>query len=259
MKPITDGLERGLAIEPGSSFIVQAPAGSGKTELLMQRFLRLLSIVERPEEILALTFTRKAAGEMQSRIIGAIENAKAGTEAAEPHEKKTLELAKKALEADNIRGWGLLDNPGRLKVQTIDSFCASLVRLTPLLSGVGVLPEISEKPDELYVEAARRTIELVEGGGEEAATVKNALRHLDNSVAALTYRLVEMLKRRDQWKRHVERGDEGLRGLLEGSLKRLVGHKLREVEKAFPKRIASRLIDSARYSASNLGSNPGHP
>ncbi len=259
MKPITDGLERGLAIEPGSSFIVQAPAGSGKTELLMQRFLRLLSIVERPEEILALTFTRKAAGEMHSRIIGAIENAKAGTEAAEPHEKKTLELAKKALEADNIRGWGLLDNPGRLKVQTIDSFCASLVRLTPLLSGVGVLPEISEKPDELYVEAARRTIELVEGGGEEAAAVKNALKHLDNSVAALTYRLVEMLKRRDQWKRHVERGDEGLRGLLEGSLKRLVGHKLREVEMAFPKRITSRLIDSARYSASNLGSNPGHP
>ncbi|MBI5493186.1 MAG: UvrD-helicase domain-containing protein [Deltaproteobacteria bacterium] len=256
---IKDSLERERAIDPGYSFIVQAPAGSGKTELLMQRFLRLLAIVERPEEILALTFTRKAAGEMQNRILGSIEKAKAGAEGGEPHEKKTIELARRALEADRARGWGLLDNPGRLKVQTIDSFCASIVRLTPLLSGMGVLPRITEKPEELYMEAARRTIELVEVDGEYGDAVRDALRHLDNSVAALCSRLVAMLRRRDQWKRHVGRVDANLRGLLEGSLKRLVEQRLKEVESAFPKRVIASLLELAPYSAANLlVSNPNH-
>src|SRR6187431_2116781 len=100
----SDAAARKRALDPTRSFIVQAPAGSGKTELLTQRYLRLLATVEHPEQILAITFTRKAAAEMRNRILVAIEAAgDAAPDSA--HKLTTWELARAVRVADVQRDW----------------------------------------------------------------------------------------------------------------------------------------------------------
>src|SRR5688572_18366621 len=160
--PIADFTARRRALDPAGSFIVQAPAGSGKTELLIQRYLCLLAHVEHPEEIIAVTFTKKAAGEMRERVLEALEHARAGKTPATEHEKLTLDLAAAAMARDIAQGWQIADNPSRLRIQTIDSLCAALTRQMPLLSRFGAQPESIEDASALYLEAARSTVALVE-------------------------------------------------------------------------------------------------
>ena len=87
---------REQALAPTRSFIVQAPAGSGKTELLIQRYLVLLATVNEPEEIVAITFTRKAAAEMRERVLDAFARVVAGKAHGSAHEQRTHELARAA-------------------------------------------------------------------------------------------------------------------------------------------------------------------
>ena len=174
-----DAAERRRALDPARSFIVQAPAGSGKTELLIQRYLALLATVGEPEEVVAVTFTRKAAAEMRQRVL-----------------KKLGE-----------RGDALAANPARLRIQTIDSLCASLARQMPVLSQFGALPETIDDASELYEAAALATIGLVEeAGGEHAARaaphVERLLEHLDNDLGRIAGLVAGMLARRDHWIRH---------------------------------------------------------
>ena len=129
----SDWQERQKALDITRSFIVQAPAGSGKTELLVQRILSLLAVVEAPEEILSITFTRKAAGEMSLRLLEALEHAKNDTPPMEDYAAETWRRARAVLARDNEMGWRLLQNPSRLQLMTIDGFCAYLTRRMPWL------------------------------------------------------------------------------------------------------------------------------
>src|ERR1039457_2831826 len=75
--PPPDQAQRERALDPARSILVQAPAGSGKTDLLTRRFLRLLGEVDAPGQIVAITFTNAAAAEMRHRILGELEKAAA--------------------------------------------------------------------------------------------------------------------------------------------------------------------------------------
>jgi len=134
---LADAEARETALDPARSFIVQAPAGSGKTELLTNRYLALLARVDHPEEVLAITFTRKAAAEMRNRIIRALADAATGVVPDETHKQRMVTLAREALARDAERGWNLLRQPQRLRISTIDALCAGLTRQMPVLSRTG--------------------------------------------------------------------------------------------------------------------------
>jgi ATP-dependent exoDNAse (exonuclease V) beta subunit len=241
----SDSTARFLALDVQRSFIVQAPAGSGKTELLIQRFLALLARVAWPEEIVAITFTRKAAAEMRSRVLKAFAAARSGAVAESEHERTTLELARGALAADARHQWGLADNPARLRIQTIDSLCYSLAAQMPLLSRLGAMPTAEEDVAELYREAARETLAQLE---EPAWSTQVAalLRHLDNDTQRAEALLARLLERRDQWLRHRESFD---RAELSRALANLVRDRLRQARDAFPAELMPDLLFCVRYAA----------
>ncbi len=195
-----DESARALAIDPRASFIVQAPAGSGKTSLLAQRFLRLLAEVERPEEIVAITFTRKAAAEMRHRIVTAL--AAAGTDAPESgsaHERHTFTLARAALANARRRGWDLERHPSRLHIQTIDGLNHWLSRRLPLAARLGISPELLDDARPVYAAAARRFVARLEDDDPLAAPLAQLVRLLDHDAAHLQSLVADMLASREMW------------------------------------------------------------
>jgi len=187
--------EQALAID---SFIVEAPAGAGKTELLTQRFLKLLALVESPEEIIAITFTNKAASEMKTRIMDSLAMAAKGEVPTLAHKQTTFKLGQTVLERSATLDWQLLETPSRLRIYTIDSLSANLARQMPLLSRFGTQPGVRDDPTMHYETAATRAIELLDNA-DYGHIVRDALRYFDNDTYKLTQLLSNMLAKRDQW------------------------------------------------------------
>lgn len=238
--------DRALALK---SFIVEAPAGAGKTELLTQRFLKLLQTVDEPEEIIAITFTNKAAAEMRLRILDSLIYASKGVEPELAHKKITYDLSLLALQKSNVLGWNLLENPSRLRIFTIDGLCAYLARQMPLMSRFGTQPSIADDVEQHYQQAAERTLGLIEEGGV-GEVVKQALRYLDNDANKLKSLLVRMLSMRDQWLHHTQQSITPSE--LQTTLSQVVADELAAIAKVFNTPIQCALMPLARYAASQL-------
>ncbi len=251
-----DAAERAAALDTDRSFIVQAPAGSGKTELLIQRYLALLARVERPEAIVAMTFTRKAAGEIRERILRALREPEPAAD-AEPSRVLTGRLARAVLARDAASGWNLAAHPARLQVQTIDALCMALVRQAPLTARLGAVPRPIERAESLYLEAARE--ECFAAGRRDDAW-RRLLDHLDNDAERAVQLIAALLGKREQWLRHLVTDASGLRGQLEQALEAEIGAALRALVALLPRRLLASLAELSRYAGENLfASRSAHP
>ena len=113
-----DRAGRERAVDPRFNVALEASAGTGKTRILVNRYVNLLKAGVDPGEILALTFTRKAAAEMRARIVATLRDAAARGEF--PRER-----------------WRQLrDRTADVTISTIDAFCLSLLREFPLEAGL---------------------------------------------------------------------------------------------------------------------------
>lgn len=189
---LEDQHQRDLALDPSESFIVQAPAGSGKTELLSQRYLKLLSCVNQPEEIIALSFTNKSAAEMRQRILHALEDAYNKRPISQEHQQVTRNLADSILK--NKASWALLENPQRMQITTLDALCYKIIKSTPLLSQSGGNADICTQPYELYQLAIQSLMQT-----KDDPALHRLITHLDNNSLVIEQLLTYLLERREQW------------------------------------------------------------
>lgn len=244
-----DAAHRERALEL-ASFIVEAPAGAGKTELLTQRYLKLLAMVREPEEIVAITFTNKAAAEMRGRVLQSLQDARDAIPVTQPHKQVTRRLAAAALARSDELDWALLEQPGRLRINTIDALCGMLARQMPLMSRLGAQPAVVENAEAHYHEAAQRVLAMLEDeGGEDA--VRESLLCFDNDAGRLASLLADMLRKRDQWLHHA--GHTAQQSDAKTALRHLIEHDIRHAAEILDEHLQRRLMPVARYAAGNLG------
>ncbi len=269
--PDADARKQALNIQ--QSFVVEAPAGSGKTGLLIQRFLKLLAdeSVTSPEQVLAITFTIKATAEMRDRVLDHLEAARRAPptppgSAASDFATQTRALAHAVLERDRELGWSILDHPHRLNIRTIDAVCAEIAKTLPILSGSGGRLSPSTDARALHREAARRTLLLL--GGDDAdfnQALRALLLHRDGNLTDCENLLTEMLALRDQWGEFIpldlrQLDDDWLDAnalpKLERALEHAVSTALAELSKGFPLDVLADLAQLASEMAPFYPTSP---
>jgi ATP-dependent exoDNAse (exonuclease V) beta subunit len=226
-----DEAARSAALCLQDSLLLQAPAGSGKTTVLTARFLTLLAEVDSPEEILAITFTRKAAAEMRQRILMALQAAESG----QVPSGLTASLLQRAWQRDRQCGWELLRNPARLRVETIDALNNRLARMLPVSARAAPGLTLARHPTALYRRAAVRTLEAawLEQASRPAAQL--LFERLDNSWKRLQGLLSDMLRHRSHWlPRMLETSGSGLVERVHESLRSLLAAELAIAYQAVP-------------------------
>ena len=176
------------AARPDASTWLAANAGSGKTKVLTDRVARLLLRGVQPQHILCLTYTKAAASEMQNRLFKRL------GEWAMLQDAQLIEALTELGAGDAVSPEGLsqartlfaraLETPGGLKIQTIHSFCSSLLRRFPLEAGVS--PQFSEMEDRA---ATLLRAEIAEdfAKGDQAHLIEALAQHVtDSDFDALT-------------------------------------------------------------------------
>jgi ATP-dependent helicase/nuclease subunit A len=174
------------ASDPAVSAWVSASAGSGKTQVLRDRVLRLLLDGAAPERILCLTFTKAGAAEMSTRIATTL-----AAWASLPDADLREALRRLSGESGLARAMGVarglfarvLDAPGGMRIETIHAFCQSLLRRFPLEARVAPHFRLIEERDAANLLLQAREAQLVAAQAERDPALSAALAHLVDRAA----------------------------------------------------------------------------
>ncbi len=227
---MSDQKQREKALDITQSYIVQAPAGSGKTELLMQRYLKLLLVCDQPENVMAMTFTNKAVNELSERVLSALKSTQ-NPPPVEAHKQTTYGLAKQVMKRSNQQDWQLLQNPKRLKISTIDGLSSLIVSRYPSdcqLVPYQVMAEKWER-DKAYKHAAMQTLLLIDDK-QHGKEIADLLLYLDNHVERFYRLIMQMLAKRDQWLTRLYRDNVLNAGILQHSARQIVEQHLQQLQ-----------------------------
>src|SRR5690606_27926870 len=150
-----DAADRAAAVDPRLNVVLEASAGTGKTRVLVDRYVNLVRAGVEPRNILAITFTRKAAAEMRERILA------------------TLRGAAAIGEIDERRWRTLSERLHEVSISTIDAFCLSLLREFPLEAGLDPGFGMADETEALRLtdEALDRTLRICRAIAREDETV----------------------------------------------------------------------------------------
>ena len=159
-----DAHARRDAVDPSRNVVLEASAGTGKTRVLVERYVNLLRAGVDPDNILAITFTRKAAAEMRERIV------------------QRLREASRSSAADLARWRDLKDRIGDIAISTIDAFCLSLLREFPLEADVDPGFALADETD---------VPRLIDESLDQALRIARAIAREDNDVALVFAQLGE--------------------------------------------------------------------
>lgn len=248
---ISDFAARAAAIDPSRSFIVQAPAGSGKTGLLVYRMLRLLSTVDQPQQVLAITFTRKATSEMRERMLQLLRLAESKQTSDDVFEQQGIDLAKNVLVRDQARQWSLLNSPHQLQILTIDAYCAKLTASMPWLSRLGDRPRTTDQADVHYAAAVEQLLaELLDEESAISPALQTVMLELDFNYNKARQLFTSMLAKRDQWLRHLLSNDlVNLREQLEDTWSEIVEYQTTALGEQIGSATIIELSRLAKYAA----------
>ncbi len=172
------GTAQRRAADPANSVWVSASAGTGKTKVLTDRVLALLLAGTPPHRVLCLTFTRAAAAEMANRVHALLARWSISDE--ETLREAVTELTGAAPD-ETVLGRArtlfaeVLETPGGLKIQTIHSFCESLLGRFPLEAGIDPHFELMDERSAAEAQAEARDLVLNRARLDEDSRLARAL------------------------------------------------------------------------------------
>ncbi len=211
--------------------------------------------VDHLEEILAVTFTRKAAAQMRQRIIGALQFSLAQEEPPHtPHERTTWQLGRDVLLRDKKLKWDLIQYPNRLRIVTIDALCSHIVNRMPVLSHLGGNLEIVDFADEYYRLAVERLLTQTTFQENWANALSQLLTHQDNRIYMISKLLVHMLSKRDQWLPylgHMNQAHIAIQEYLNDCIGKIIEDHLQNLHDCFDLELIQELMILLPYAAHN--------